>query len=157
MTPDISPPALLAEIRHLIDGARRRAAVAINAELTLLYWQIGRRIGAEVLRGQRAEYGAEVLKKLAAALTQEYGSGWGERQLRYCVRVAEAFPDEEILNTLCSELSWSHLRLLIAIDDPLKREFYTEICRLERWSVRQLQDRIRSMLFERTAISRKPE
>jgi predicted nuclease of restriction endonuclease-like (RecB) superfamily len=157
MTPEVSPPALLAEIRHLIDGARQRVAVTINAELTLLYWRIGRRIGAEVLRGQRAEYGAEVLKKLAEALTREYGNGWGERQLRYCVRVAEAFPDEEILNTLCSELSWSHLRTLMLIDDPLKREFYTELCRHERWSVRRLQERVNSLLFERTAISRKPE
>jgi DUF1016 N-terminal domain len=96
MTSDVSPPALLAEIRHLIDGARQRVAAAVNAELTLLYWRIGRRIGAEVLRGERAEHGAEVLKKLAEALTREYGSGWGERQLRDCVRVAEAFPNEEI-------------------------------------------------------------
>lgn len=154
---DASPVALLAEIRHLIDGARQRVAVAINSELTLLYWRIGLRISGEVLRGQRAEYGGEVLKKLADALTTEYGSGWSERQLRYCVRVAEAFPDERILHTLCSELSWSHLRTLMLITDPLKREFYTELCRHEHWSVRRLQERINSLLFERTAISRKPE
>lgn len=77
--------------------------------------------------------------------------------MRYCLRIADVFPDENILHTLCAELSWSHLRLLILIDDPLKRDFYIAINRLERWSVRQLQERIQSMLYERTAISKKPE
>jgi hypothetical protein len=102
---------------------------------------------------------AEVRQLIDAArqLTVDFGKGWGERQLRYCLRVAEVFPDAEILHTLCSQLSWSHLRLLIQIDAPLKRDFYLEICRVEHWSVRQLQERINSLLFERTAISKKPE
>ncbi len=65
--------------------------------------------------------------------------------------------DEPIVHTLCAELSWSHLRQLAAIDDPLKRDFYTELCRLERWSVRQLQERMNALLFERSAISKQPE
>ncbi len=149
--------SLLTEIRQLIDAARQRVAVRVNAELTLLYWRIGQRINAEILRGERAEYGGEVLKKLAQALTLEYGRGWSERQLRYCLRIAETFPDPQILNTLCSELSWSHLRTVMRIDDPLKRDFYIEMCRHEGWSVRQLEERINSLLFERTAISKKPE
>jgi predicted nuclease of restriction endonuclease-like (RecB) superfamily len=148
---------LLIDIRQLIDAARQRAAVAVNAELTMLYWHVGRRINAELLKGQRAEYGKQIVSGLAAQLTLEYGKGWGEQQLWRCLRVAESFPDEQILYTLCKELSWSHLRLLMFIDDPLKRDFYIEIARLERWSVRQLQERIKSMLFERTAISRLPE
>jgi predicted nuclease of restriction endonuclease-like (RecB) superfamily len=95
--------------------------------------------------------------ELAQQLTTEFGKGWSERQLRYCLRIAEVFPDAQILHTLCSQLSWSHLRLIIQIDEPLKRDFYIEICRVERWSVRQLQERINSLLFERTAISKKPE
>jgi hypothetical protein len=90
-------------------------------------------------------------------MTRLLTRGWSERQLRYCLRVADIFPAPEILHTVCSQLSWSHLRLIIQIDDPLKRDFYLEICRLERWSVRQLQERINSLLFERTAISKKPE
>jgi predicted nuclease of restriction endonuclease-like (RecB) superfamily len=149
--------SLISDIKLLIEAARQRVAVAVNAELTMLYWQIGRRIDAEVLLGQRAEYGKQLVATLAGQLTVEFGRGWGERQLWYCLRIAEVFGDSGILNTVCSELSWSHLRLLIAIDDPLKRDFYIEICRLEHWSVRQLQERINSMLFERTAISKKPE
>ena len=141
----------------MIDAARQRVAAAVNAELTLLYWQIGRRIRTEVLQGQRAEYGKQVVSTLAAHLTHEYGRGWSERQLWNCLQLAERFPDQTILNTACAELSWSHLRLLLPIDDPLKRDFYIEIARLEHWSVRQLQERMKSMLFERTAISRRPE
>jgi predicted nuclease of restriction endonuclease-like (RecB) superfamily len=148
---------LLADIRQLIDAARRRAAAAVNAELTMLYWQIGQRIRTELLQGQRAEYGKQVIKTLSPHLTRVYGKGRSEQQLWYCVQVAERFPDASILHTLCGELTWSHLRLLLPIDDPLKRDFYIEIAGLERWSVRQLQESIRSMLFERTAISRRPE
>jgi DUF1016 N-terminal domain len=86
-----------------------------------------------------------------------YGRGWSEQQLRHRVRAAEVFPDDTILSALRRELSWTHLKTLIYIDDPLKRDFYTELCRLERWSSRQLHARIQSMLFERSALSRKPD
>lgn len=152
-----SANALLPHVRQLIGAARQRVASTVNAELTQLYWHIGQRISTELLQGQRGEYGKQVVAELARQLTAEFGKGWGERQLRYCVRVAEIFPDAEILHTVCSELSWSHLRLVIGIEDPLKREFYIEIARVEHWSVRQLQERMNSQLFERTAISKKPE
>ncbi|MDP2312856.1 MAG: PDDEXK nuclease domain-containing protein [Pseudomonadota bacterium] len=148
---------VVVEIRALIDAARRRAAAAVNAELTLLYWRIGQRIRVEVLNGVRATYGEEVIKTLAEGLTQSYGRGWGAQQLRYCLRVAEAFPDEQIVNALRLQLSWTHLRALAYVDDPLKREFYAEMCRIEGWSARRLQERMGAQLFERTAISRKPE
>jgi len=158
MTRPVSSLApLLADVRQLIAAARQRVACTVNAELTQLYWHIGRRVSAEALQGQRGEYGKQVVAELARQLTADFGKGWSERQLRYCVRLADVFPEAEILHTLCSELSWSHLRTLIQIDDPLKRDFYIQICHVERWSVRQLQERINSLLFERTAISKKPE
>ena len=100
---------LLADVRQLIDSARQRVASTVNAELTQLYWQIGSRVNAELLKGQRAEYGKQVVVELAQQLTTEFGKGWSERQLRYCLRIAEVFPDAQILHTLCSQLSWSHL------------------------------------------------
>ena len=148
---------LVADVRQLIDAARQRVAGAVNAEVTQLYWRIGRRISTELLQGQRAEYGKQVVAELALQLTADFGRGWSEQQLRHCLRLAETFPDEQILSTVRRELSWSHLKTLIYVDDSLKREFYLEICRVERWSVRQLQERINSLLFERTAISKKPE
>lgn len=156
---DLQDPLLLSDLRHLIETARLRAAAAVNAELTwpLLYWRVGNRINSEILKGECAEYGQQIVKTVAIQLSADYGKGWSERQVRYCLRLVEVYPDENILHTVCAKLSWSHLRLLILIDDPLKRDFYTEISRLEHWSVRQLQERIRSMLYERTSISRKPK
>lgn len=74
-----------------------------------------------------------------------------------CIRFAEVLPDPEIVHALRTQLTWTHLRTLISIDDPLKREFYIEICKMEKWSSRQLEERIQSMLYERTAISQKPD
>ena len=102
---------LVAVERQLIDTARQRMALAVNAELTRLYWQIGRRIGIELLRGQRADYGKQEVAKLVRQLTVAFGKGWRGRQLHYCVRLAEIFHYAEILHTLCAQLSWSHLRL----------------------------------------------
>lgn len=159
MTNTLTPlqPDLLTELRQLIDSARRRVAVAVNAELTLLYWHVGERIHREILGGQRAGYGDEVVAALARQLSAEYGRGWSARQLRLCIRFAQAYPEVQIVHTLCAKLSWSHLRLLAALDDAIQRDFYTGLCQLENWSVRQLQERMQSMLFERTAISRQPE
>lgn len=148
---------LSSDIRQLIESARQRVAVVINAELTQLYWHIGRRINDDLLQGKRAGYGQEVVKSLATELTSHYGKGWGEKHLRHCMHFAEIFTEEAIVYTLCRQFSWSHLRLLIFMEDPLQRTFYAEMCRLEKWSVRQLRERIQSMLYERTAISRRPE
>ena len=153
----IKHSAVLVDIRQLIDNARHRAAMAVNAELTLLYWQVGRRIRTEVLQNQRAEYGKQIISTLAQQLTADYGKGWSEKQLRHCLRIAEIFADEAIFSTVRRELSWSHIKTLMYLDDPLKREFYIEMVRIEGWSLRQMQERINSQLFERTAISKKPE
>lgn len=159
MSNDLLQPSdrLFQEIRQFIDAAKQRAAVAINAEITLLYWQVGKRIQTEILQGQRAEYGKQIILSLSQQLTQTYGKGWSEKQLRHCLHFAGTFADEQILSTLRRELSWTHIKTLMYIDEPLKRDFYIEICCLEGWSSRQLQERINSMLFERTALSRKPE
>jgi hypothetical protein len=148
---------LFGEVRQLIADARQRAEVAVNAELTLLYWDIGHQIRMHVLDNERAEYGQQVIVNLSKLLTSEFGRKWGPSTLRHCLRAVASFPDREIVYALRTQLSWTHLLKLIFIDDPLKREFYTEMARLEGWSTRQLSERIKSMLYERTAISKKPE
>jgi predicted nuclease of restriction endonuclease-like (RecB) superfamily len=150
-------PALIADLRQLIDGARLRAAVAVNAELTLLYWQVGRRIHGEILGSQRAEYGEEIVSALSRQLTADYGRGFSAKSLRHMVRFAQAFADEAMVSTLSRQLSWSHLKEVIYLNDPLKRDFYVELCRLETWSVRQLRERLQSLLFERSALSKQPD
>jgi predicted nuclease of restriction endonuclease-like (RecB) superfamily len=88
---------------------------------------------------------------------QDYGRSFSEKNLRHMVAFAEAFPDEPIVSALRRQLSWTHLKQIIYLDDPLKRDFYAEMCRLERWSTRTLEKKISGMLFERTAISKKPK
>ncbi len=148
---------LVQDIRQLIDGTRAGVAATVNAGLTLLYWRVGERIRCEVLLEERAEYGQKILPTLSAKLTKDYGRGWSERNLAYMVRFVEVFPQIEILQTLCANLSWSHFKDIIYIDDPLKREFYAEMCRVEGWSVRTLRQKIDGMLYERTAISKQPD
>lgn len=148
---------LFGEIHDLIEQSRQQVAVAVNSEMSALYWNIGKRINDEVLNNQRADYGEQIVKSLSAQLSEEYGNGWSEKQLRHCLRFAETFPDIQIVSTLWRQLSWSHLKELIYINDGLKREFYIEMCKLEKWSVRTFRVRVDSMLYERTAISKKPE
>ena len=148
---------LVADLRQLIADARSRTVSAVNAELTGLYWQLGQRIHQEVLGSQRADYGEEIVSTLSRQLASEYGRGFSANNLRHMVRFVVAFPDERIVSTLSRQFSWSHLKELIYIDDPLKRDFYLQLGRLERWSVRQMRERMRSLLFERSAISKQPD
>ncbi len=148
---------LIKDLRGFIDAARQRVAQQVNAELSQLYWHVGQRLLQEALGGERAEYGKQVVASVSRQLTLEYGKGWSEKQLWHCLRVAESFPDEAILSAVWRELSWTHIKTLAYVDDTLKRSFYTQICMLEHWSVRQLQERMQSLLFERTAISKQPE
>ena len=159
MSDDLSPlnDQLFHSVKKLVDDAKQRAAVAINAELTLLYWQIGNCIQTGILQNERADYGKRVIANLSKRLTQTYGKGWSSSQLRHCLQFAKTFPDEKIVYALRTQLNWTHFRTLIYISDGLKRDFYIEICQLEGWSSRQLQERLNSMLYERTALSRKPE
>jgi len=148
--------ALLADVRELILQARAGVARAANSGLTLLYWQIGDRIRRDVLREQRAEYGKEIVVSLARQLEREYGRGYAEKNLRRMVQFAEVFPEREIVVSLIRQLTWTHFIALIPLDKPLQREFYAEMCRVERWSVSTLRKKIGGMLYERTALSRKP-
>jgi len=147
----------IGEIKSLIESSKQNIAVSVNAEMTLLYWQIGQRINAEVLKDNRAEYGKEIIKNLCLELITIYGGSFSEKNIRRMMQFAVVFPSFEIVVSLIRQLSWTHILAILPIEDPLKRSFYIEMCKLERWSVRTFRERIQSMLYERTAISRKPE
>lgn len=154
-----APPAdrLLGDIRSLIEAARELTARAVNSALVGLYWRIGTRIREDVLGRERADYGQQVLRTLSESLTAEYGRGFGQRNLEQMVRFATVFPNLEIAQTLSAQLSWSHFIELLPIEDQLKRDFYAELCRVERWSVRTLRHKIDHLLYERTAVAKKPD
>jgi len=157
MTEQPASTLLLQELRALIESGRRQVAVTVNSELVALYWRVGQRIRTDLLREKRAAYGKRIIPRLARHLAVEYGRGFNARNLHRMVRFAETFPDEEIVTALRSQLSWTHIRELIRIEDPLKRSFYTEMVRLEQWSTRTLIKKMDGLLYERTALSKKPE
>jgi len=157
VTQDALPTELLNDIRTLIEQTRQQTASVVNAGLTLMYWRIGQRIHAEVLGGERATYGEQIVATLSRQLVVEYGRGFAEKNLRHIMRFAEVFPDEKIVYALSRQLSWTHFRSLLYLDKPLQRDFYAEMCSIEGWSTRTLRERIDSMLYERTALSKKPD
>ena len=148
---------LLQSIVSLIDSARNKIALTVNSELTLLYWNIGKQINEDILKNNRADYGKNIVLELSKGLTSKFGAGFSKRNIHNFIKFSELYPDVKIVQTLSAQLSWSHICSLIYIKEEIKREFYTQISIHERWSVRTLQNRIESLLFERTAISKKPE
>ena len=153
--PDVA--RLLDDLTLLINSTRLRLARTVNSELVLLYWRMGVRIRQDVLGEERAAYGERIVSTLSRKLTEAYGRGYSQGNLFHMIRFAEVWPDEAEATELARELGWSHLTAVIYLNDPLQRRFYAEMCRREHWSVRTLRDRVRSMLFERTALSRRPE
>ena len=148
---------LYKDVCSLIENTHQRLATTINTEACILHWQIGKRIKEDVLFNKRAEYGKQVIKNLAVALAEKYGKGWGFYKLQHCVRCAYTFSEDEIMYAVRTQLTWTHLRSLMSIDDELKRSFYMEVCRLEHWDTRTLNEKIDSQLYELTALSKKPE
>ncbi|MES2831156.1 MAG: PDDEXK nuclease domain-containing protein [Pseudomonadota bacterium] len=157
VVPENAAPQLLGDIRQLIEQSRTQVAAAVNSALTMLYWNIGYRIRTEVLGSQRATYGEQIVSVLSRQLENDYGRGFSAKNLHHMLRFAESFPSVENVSAVQRQLSWTHIKTLIYIDDPLKRDFYLQMCQQEGWSTRTLQQRLDSMLFERTALSRQPE
>ena len=149
--------SLITDLRTLINEARKKVALIVNTDITLLYWHIGKRINEEVLGNQRAEYGKQIVSTVSTQLTKEYGRGFELRNLRRMMQFAELFPDFQIVAPLARQLSWSHFIELLSIKNDLGREFYLTMAASENWSIRTLRNKIDSMLYERTAISSKPE
>ena len=157
MQKNISKTGLVSEIKALIEQSKQQLASTVNAALSSLYWQIGKRVQEEILQNKRAEYGKEIILTLSRQLEKDYGKGWSEKQLRHCLQFSKTFNNIEIVSTLWRQLSWSHFKEIIYLEDNLKREFYIQMCIHEKWSVRVFNERIKSMLYERTALSKKPE
>ena len=150
--------SLINDLRQIIEQARTHVATTVNNELTLMYWHIGERINREVLGNERAEYGKQIVATVARQLQEEYNiSGTDEKNIRRMMQFAALFPDSQIVATLSRQLSWSHFVEVIPLKDGLQREFYLTVAASERWSIRRLRKEIDGMLYERTAISGKPD
>lgn len=154
----VTPDGLLFDdLRRIVHSSRRRIAVSVVSESVSMYWQVGCRIKRDILKNGRGTYGDETVKKCSDFLTLEFGSGWGYQTVRHCVRAAYTFTEAEIVYAMRTQLSWTHLRTVMSISDELKRMFYIEMAAHEHWGTRQLADKVDALLYERTAISRRPE
>lgn len=147
---------LLNDISQLIEEARTHVAREYNSTQVLLCWLIGKRIDDEILKSERAEYGEAIVISLADELSLTYGKGYSRPSIFRMIKFAKLFPSREIVSTLSRQLSWSHFILISGLDDELKRNFYAEMCRVQRWSVRALKRQMDGMLYERTALSKEP-
>ena len=148
---------LYTDVCHIIDETRTRVAVYVNAEVCHTNWLIGKRIKEDILYNKRAEYGKQVVKELSQRLSERYGKGWSEKTLRHCLRAAETFSESDIVSAVQRQFSWTHLKSIMYIPDELARKFYMQMCCYEHWDTRTLDRKIDSQLYERTALSRRPE
>lgn len=148
---------LLLDVCRLIEEGRLQLSYAANAALTYTYWRVGRRINTDVLKNKRAGYGKQIVVSLSRQLTAQYGKSYEEKNLRRMMQFAQIFDDEKIVVSLIRQLSWTHFIALIPIKNRLQREFYVQMCRAEGWNIKTLRQKMDGMLYERTAISKKPE
>ena len=146
---------LVGEIKQIINDARAHAIRSVDFCRVQMYWAIGQRIVEKEQQGkERADYGTYLIKRLAQEIEPEYGSGFGERQLKFCRQFYKTYPNG---NALRSQLNWAQYRMLIQISDPDKREYYELEAVNEGWTGRQLERQINSMLYERLLLSNDKE
>ena len=153
----VADSQLLSDLHILIQSARQRIASTAYSTQTQLCWHLGRRLLTATLRGTRAAYGKQILATVSQELTAAYGRGFSHPEITRMIQFAQLFPEENIVVTLSQHLSWSHIHALLPVKDPLARDFYAEMCRIERWDVRTLRQKVGGMLFERTALSKRPK
>ncbi len=138
---------LLSNIRDILLSARHTAYKAVNFAMVTAYWNIGKLIVEDEQKGNtRAEYGKAVLEELSIKLTEEFGKGFGVRELRKIRQFFLMFP---IRDTLRPELTWSHYRLLIRVQDEQARQWYMNEAAEQAWSSRQLDRQISALYYER--------
>ena len=120
MSKDLKPnQPLLSDIKTLIEESKQQVAVTVNATMSMLYWNIGHKINEEIGKNNEASYGKKIVATLWRQLTIEYGDSFSEKNLRRMMQFGTVFPDKEIVYTLCRQLSWSHIKVLIPMDDVM--------------------------------------
>jgi predicted nuclease of restriction endonuclease-like (RecB) superfamily len=144
---------LLNDLARLIEKSQNQVAVVVNSAVTMLFWQVGKRINEHILQNKRAEYGKEVVSTISIQLKVAYGRNFEEKNLRRMMQFAEVFPEIEIVVTLSRQLSWSHFIVLIPLKKEEVRLFYAQQSSSEGWSVRSLRESISRKEYERTSIA----
>ena len=148
----------IAEIKRILENAREKSYAAVNFAMVEAYWLIGKRIVKEEQQGKaRAAYGEEILKTLSAELSKEFGKGFSSANLRNFRQFYLTFPEQEICYTLCSKLSWSHIRLAMRVSDRNAQTYYLKEAAENHWSVRTLDRNISTLYYHRLLSSQVKE
>ncbi len=145
--------SLFNEISRLIDQTKAHAVSQVNSALTMLFWQVGRRINEHILQNKRADYGKQIVVTLARQLTDKYGRNFEEKNLRRMLQFAGQFSDFEIVAPLARHLSWSHFLILLPLKYQEAKLFYAKKAIAETLGKRELQKQIANKTFERTGIA----
>jgi predicted nuclease of restriction endonuclease-like (RecB) superfamily len=145
--------ALLSDLSLLIEQSRNYVVVQANSVMTMLFWNVGKRINDDILQNKRADYGKQIVATLAQQLAEKYGSNFEAKNLRRMMQFAEEFPDPEIVATLSRQLSWSHFKELIPIKEEKARLFYANETAERNFGVRELHQSIERKEYERTEIA----
>ena len=144
---------LLIELNKIIQQGKNKVAMQVNSTLTLVFWQVGKKINDFALNNKRAEYGKEIVKNISIELVEKYGNSFANKNLHRMMQFAEQFPDFEIVVTLSRQLSWSHFLVLLPLKSSQEQLFYANKIIGEQWSVRQTRKQIERKSFERTEIA----
>ena len=144
---------LLNDLSQFIEQGKQKITVQVNSTMTLVYWQIGKRINDDILQNERAEYGKQVIKELSKELTTRYGRSFVARNLRRMMQFASLFPDFQIVSTASTQLTWSHFIELFPLKSTEARLFYIQKIQQEFWSVHHTRHQIERKLYERSEIA----
>jgi predicted nuclease of restriction endonuclease-like (RecB) superfamily len=145
--------SLFNALSSLIEQSKQRLAVAANSTLTLLFWQIGKRINDEVLNNERAEYGKQIVATVATQLEHKYGRNFEEKNVRRMMQFSEQFSDFEIVVPLARQLTWSHFLILFPLKSIEAKLYYAQKAIDEVWGKRELRNQISRKAFERKEIA----
>ncbi|CEN35439.1 YhcG family protein [Capnocytophaga canimorsus] len=144
---------LLSELSVLIENGQQQIVYYANSTLTLVFWQVGKRINEDVLNNERATYGKRIVPMIANELESKYGRNFTEKNIRRMMQFAEVFPDFQIVVPLARQLSWSHFLILIPLKNHEARMFYAELAVSENLGKRELRKQITTKAFERMQIA----
>lgn len=149
----LSNEKLFVDLSKLIEQSRQQVAMQANSTLTILFWQIGKRINDDILKKQRAEYGKQIVQTVSAQLETSFGRNFTEKNVRRMMQFAEVFSDLQIVVPLSRQLTWSHFLVLIPLKSVEAKQFYAQLTINEKLGVRELRKQIANKAFERTEIA----
>jgi len=153
ITIQTSEQILFDNIAQLIEQSKQFVIVQANSVMTMLFWNVGKRINEDILQNKRADYGKQIVATLAQQLTEKYGNNFEAKNLRRMMQFAEQFSDVEIVAPLARQLSWSHFVELMPLKDEKARLFYAKEAVDRHWGKRELRQSIERKEFERTEIA----